>query len=104
MTLDQLLQGYTNAEELRTMWLVFDSVIAQRLKDVQPAYQHQAFPITLKDGNFALCADLLTEKDDIYAPTFQALDQTLFPQVQVLSQAAIIELFLPPDLDADVGP
>lgn len=94
MTLDQLLQGDTNADDLRRLWLVFDAAIAQRLKDAQPAYQHQAAPITLTDGRYALCADLLTEKDGIYAPTFQALDQTAFPLVEVTTSDAIAE-FLP---------
>ena len=93
MTLEQLLQGDANADDLRTMWLVFDADIAQRLQDAQPAYQHQVAPITLTDGRFAVCADLLTEKDGLYAPTFAALDQSAFPLVQVLSQAAISELF-----------
>ena len=93
MTLDQLLQGDVSPDDLRSMWLVFDASIAQRLKDAQPSYQHQAAPITLTDGRFALCADLLTEKDGIYSPTFAVLDQSAFPLVQVISQAAISELF-----------
>ena len=99
MTLDQLLQGDANADDLRTMWLVFEASIAQRLQDAQPAYQHQVAPITLTDGRFALCADLLTEKDGIYAPTFQALDQTAFPQVEVVHQSAITELLPTPNAD-----
>ena len=94
MTLDQLLQGNVSPDDLRSMWLVFDASIAQRLKDAQPSYQHQAAPITLTDGRCALCADLLTEKDGIYAPTFQALDQTAFPLVEVIDSDAIAE-FLP---------
>lgn len=99
MTLDQLLQGGANAEDLRSMWLVFDAAIAQRLKDAQPAYQHQVAPITLTDGRYALCADLLTEKDGIYAPTFAALDQSAFPQVEVIHGSAITELFPTPTTD-----
>ena len=97
MTLDQLLQGDTNADDLRSMWLVFDDAIAQRLKDAQPAYQHQVSPIVLTDGRFALCADLLTEKDGIYAPTFQALDQTAFPLVNVIHSNEIVSLFPTPE-------
>lgn len=99
MTLDQLLQGDANAEDLRSMWLVFDAAIAQRLQDAQPAYQHQVAPITLTDGRFAVCADLLTEKDGLYAPTFAALDQSAFPLVQVISQAVISELFPTPTIE-----
>ena len=92
MTLDQLLQGGANADDLRSLWLVFDAVIAQRLKDAQPSYQHQVAPIMLTDGSFAVCADLLTEKDGIYAPTFAALDQSAFPQVEVIHESVISEL------------
>ena len=99
MTLDQLLQGNANADDLRSLWLVFDAVIAQRLKDAQPSYQHQVAPITLTDGRFAVCADLLTEKDGIYEPTFQALDQTAFPLVQVIGESEISGLLPPPATD-----
>lgn len=99
MTLDQLLQGDANSDDLRSMWLVFDADIAQRLQDAQPTYQHQVAPITLTDGRFAVCADLLTEKDGIYAPTFAALDQSAFQLVQVISQAVITELITAPNLE-----
>ncbi len=94
MTLDQLLQGDVISEDLRVMWLVFDASIAHRLADAQPAYQHQVAPISLTDGRYALCADLLTEKDGIYAPTFQSLDQTAFPLVNVI-HSNDISLLLP---------
>ena len=96
MTLDQLLQGDANADDLRSLWLVFDATIAQRLSEAQPAYQHQVAPITLTDGSFAVCADLLTEKDGIYAPTFAALDQSAFPLVRVVSQTEIAALLPTP--------
>ena len=92
--LDQLLQGNLSPQALYGLWLVFDASIAQRLNEAQPVYQHQAAPIILTDGRFALRADLLTEKDGIYAPTFQALDQTAFPLVEVTTSDAIAE-FLP---------
>lgn len=99
MTLDQLFQDDISASDLYDLWLVFDVDIANRLKDIQPFHQHQIMPIELIDGSFAVCADLLTEKDGIYAPTFAALDQSAFPLVQVISQAAISELF--PTSNAD---
>lgn len=85
MTLDQLIAEDASANDLRNLWLVFDAVIARRLKDVQPHYQHQVAPIMLVDGTFAVCADLLTEKDKIYAPTFEVLDQSVFPMVNVIN-------------------
>ena len=96
MTLDQLLQGDANADDLRSLWLVFDAEIAQRLNEAQPSYQHQVAPITLTDGSFSVCADLLTEKDGIYAPTFAALDQSAFPLVRVVSQTEIASLIPTP--------
>ena len=96
--LDQLLQSNLSPKALNGLWLVFDASIAQRLNDAQPVYQHQAAPIILTDGRFALRADLLTEKDGIYAPTFRALDQTAFPLVEVTTSDAIAELIpVPPE-------
>lgn len=92
MTLDQLLVGDVSADDLRSLWLVFNSGIAQRLKEVQPHYQHQVAPVMLTDGTFAVCADLLTEKDGIYAPTFEVLDQSVFPMVNVISRDEINSL------------
>lgn len=97
MTLDQLLQNNTSSDDLRSLWLVFDAAIAQRLADAQPAYQHQVAPITLTDGRYALCADLLTEKDGIYAPTFQSLDQSAFSLVEVFSSDDVSSLLITPE-------
>jgi hypothetical protein len=79
------------------MWLVFDAAIAQRLEDAQPHYQHQVAPITLTDGRYALCADLLTERDGIYAPTFQSLDQSAFSLVEVFSSDDVSSLLITPE-------
>ena len=97
MTLDPLLQGDANADDLCSLWLIFDASIAQRLNDAQPAYQHQVAPIMLTDGRYALCADLLTEKEGIYAPTFQSLDQTAFPLVNVIHSNEISSLLPTPE-------
>lgn len=92
MTLDQLLQSPPLLDELRESWLVFDSTLKDRLEQVQPHYQHQVSPIALTDGSFALCADLLSEINGIYAQTFAALDQSTFPSVEVLSTYEILPL------------
>ena len=97
MTLDQLLQSDISSEELSEMWLIFSLDVAKRLKEVQPVYQHQVSPIALKDGRYALCADLLLVKDGIYAPTFQALDQTAFPLVNVIHSNKISSLLPTPE-------
>jgi hypothetical protein len=97
MTLDKLLQSNANPEELSGMWLVFDSDVALRLKNAQPVYQHQVSSISLKDGRYALCADLLIARNGIYAPTFKALDQTEFPLVNVIHSNEITSLLPIPE-------
>lgn len=96
MTLDQLLSELPDAATLKALWLVFDSQTNERLKNAQPTYQHQVAPIGLTDGRFAVCADLLSESAGIYAPTFAALDQSVFPLVQVVTKSQIENLFLTP--------
>lgn len=96
MTLEQLLSELPDTATLKGLWLVFDGEINERLKNAQPAYQHQVSPIGLTDGRFAVCADLLTELAGIYAPTFAALDQSAFPAVQVVTKSQIENLFLTP--------
>lgn len=93
MTLDQLLSDLPDAATLKSLWLVFDGDINERLKSAQPSYQHQVSPIGLTDGRFTVCADLLTESAGIYAPTFAALDQSAFPLVQVVTKSQIESLF-----------
>jgi hypothetical protein len=99
--LDQLLQGNLSPQALNGLWLVFDASIAQRLNDAQPVYQHQAAPITLIDGRFAVGADLLTEVNGLYAATFAALDQSAFPAVQVLAHEAVAPLIPTPSISEE---
>lgn len=93
MTLYDLLQANASAEQLRALWLVFDSVFANSISEKQPQYQNQVAPVMLANGSFALCADLLTEKDGMYAPTFGQLDQELFSSVDVVTFDQISSLF-----------
>ena len=93
MTLDQLLSDLPDAATLKGLWLVFDGEINERLKNAQPAYQHQVSAARLIDQRFTVCADLLTESAGIYAPTFAALDQSAFPAVQVMTRSQIENLF-----------
>lgn len=94
MTLDKLLANLPDALELKKLWIVIDAGMNDLLKQVQPFYQHQASPLALTNGDFAICADLLGEVDGLYKPTFLALDQSLFPEIPVVP-FSVIEPFIP---------
>jgi hypothetical protein len=89
MTLDTLLTLQLSYDELKELWLVFDSKLKTRLEEVQPSGQHQVSPIKLEDGNYAICADVLSEIEGIYAQTFASLDQSTFTSVNVVNKAEI---------------
>jgi hypothetical protein len=93
MTLDELLADLPPLNELRGLWLILDEQLRNRLLEVQPKYQNQVVPVALLNGAFTLCADLLSEKDGIYARTFALLDQSVFPQIPVLPYDSIAHLF-----------
>jgi hypothetical protein len=90
MTLDILLTLQLSYDELKKLWLVFDSNLKNRLEEVQPSGQHQVSPIELKDGNYAVCADVLSEIQGIYAKTFASLDQSTFSNVKIVNENEII--------------
>lgn len=90
MTLDTLLSLQLPYNELKQLWLVFDVSLKERLESVQTYGYHQVSPIKLNDGNYAICADVLTEIEGIYAQTFLALDQTTFSSVQVVNITDIV--------------
>ena len=93
MTLDQLLADIPAIDDLRQLWIILDTELKDRLEAAQPSYQNQVSPIRLNNGDYALCADLLSEKDGIYAPTFAVLDQSTFPEIPVVLYSAIANLF-----------
>jgi len=99
MTLDQLLADIPDIDDLRQLWIILDTELKDRLETAQPSYQNQVSPILLTNGDYALCADLVTEKDGIYAPTFAALDQSTFPEIPVVLHSTIANLF--PTLSGD---
>jgi hypothetical protein len=94
MTLDQLLADIPDIDDLRQLWIILDTELKDRLETAQPSYQNQVSPILLTNGDYALCADLVTEKDGLYAPTFAVLDQSTFPEIPVVLHSAIANLFL----------
>lgn len=93
MTLEQLLTDDQSIDDLRQLWIILDNELKSRLEMAQPSYQNQVSPIRLNNGDYALCADLLSEKDGIYAPTFAVLDKSTFQDIPVVLKSTIANLF-----------
>jgi len=95
MKLSELLAEPLPAyEDLRKLWIVIDQEMMDLLMHMQPKYMHQVSPVRLTNGDYACCADLLTEKDDAYQPTFDILDQSFFPEIPVVD-FSVIQPLLP---------
>jgi hypothetical protein len=101
MTLDQLLNDIPAIDDLRQLWIILDTELKDRLEAAQPSYQNQVSPIRLNNGDYALCADLVTEKDGLYAPTFAALDQSTFPDIPVIPHSMIVDLLPSNSVDGE---
>ena len=100
MTLAELLAEPLPAyEDLRKLWIVIDQEMMDLLMQLQPKYLHQVSPVRLTNGDYACCADLLTEKDAAYKPTFEILDQSFFPEIPVVD-FSIIQPLLPVSADS----
>jgi len=83
-------------DSLRLTWLVFDSSLRDALDAAQDGEtRNRAEAILLNNGKYALCADLLTEIDGLYAGTFLRLDPLYFPAVEVLDDASFRALLIP---------
>ena len=82
--------------EYAKQWgLVFSQELADRLEVVQQENpsNHVAKPVTLTDGTFFLCADLLTEvPNGLYGPGFQALDAERFNEISVVPLSEALAL------------
>lgn len=99
MTLAELLANpLPPYDDLRKLWIVIDQEMYDLLMQLQPKYQHQVSPVRLTNGDYACCADLLGEKDGAYKPTFDILDQSLFPEIPVVD-FSVIQPFLPVSTD-----
>jgi hypothetical protein len=86
MNLAQLLSApLPPLTELRGMWLVFPEALKDALESAQdPDSSLIAIPLELTDGNYALCADLLTETQGAYAQAFANLEPGNFQYVEVV--------------------
>lgn len=92
---------YTQQElsALRGLWLVFPASLAAILAQEQAEHgdpHNVASPLTLTNGKYALCADLLTEvsKGGLFADGFAALPADQFASVDVISFSQL-QPFLP---------
>jgi hypothetical protein len=91
MTLADLLPQATTITytEAKTMALVFGQAAYEALRDAQaqrPDAHHRAAPVQLTNGQWMLCADLLTElrPGGLYADGFSLLPAELFAEVDVI--------------------
>lgn len=100
MTLADLLsQPLPDLATLRGHWLVFDADLLTDFNAAQEgATTFLARPIELTDGRYALCADLLTEVGEggVYAESFARLPAEKFALVDVVSRAALNDVWLEP--------
>jgi hypothetical protein len=89
MNLQELILQNKSYEELKDLALVFNGSLKNILEATQETFnsQHKASPVSLIDGRFMLCADLLTEiqPGGLYSQGFGLLDTDLFSQVEVIS-------------------
>jgi hypothetical protein len=96
MKLAELITQNKSYEELKGLFLVFNSSLKSILEATQETFnsQHKVSPVPLTDGRFMLCADLLTEigPEGLYSQGFGLLDTDLFSQVEVISLEEISAL------------
>jgi hypothetical protein len=97
MNLSELITQLPPIEELRLLWLVFDSDINTAINNIQSTYfsnsQHKISTILLIDGNYTMCADILTETTNgIYSEGFKLIPVEFYNDVIVLSFDSIILL------------
>jgi hypothetical protein len=96
MNLQELITQNKSYEELKGLALVFNSSLKNILEATQETFnnQHKASPVSLTDGRFMLCADLLTEiaPGGLYSQGFGLLDTDLFAQVEVISMEEVSAL------------
>jgi hypothetical protein len=98
MTLTDLIAApLPPLDSLRLTWLVFDSSLRDTLDAAQEGEtRNRAEAILLNNGRYALCADLLTETNGLYARTFSLLNPEHFPAVEVLDDESFRTLLIPP--------
>ena len=98
MTLTDLIaEPLPPLDSLRLTWLVFDSSLLDELNAAQEGEtRNRAEALLLNNGRYALCADLLTETNGLYAGAFSRLNPANFPAVEVLDDASFRALIIPP--------
>lgn len=97
MTLEDLITKLPEIEELRNIYLVFDSTTNTALLDIQDNYfsnsQNKIAPLLLNDGRYILCADILTETTNgIYSGGFSMFPTEYYNLVTVVPLNEILQL------------
>ena len=106
MNLTELLplaDSMTDAE-LKEYALILDESLHDVLIQVQgenPDSRHLADPVSLTDGNYLLCADLLTETGTggLYEDGFANLPPELFDEVEVIPWSEAVALIPQPEFE-----
>ena len=104
MNLTELLplaDSMTDAE-LKEYALIFNNslrAVLVQVQDESPDSRHLANPVPLTDGNYLLCADLLTETGSggLYEDGFANLPPELFDQVEVIPWSEAVALIPQPE-------
>lgn len=98
-TLEDLLpiRATKTIDELRGLWLMFDLRLALILKQIHQTHgdsRHVASPITLTNGKYALCADLLSEIESggLYHKGFIHLPSEEFGNIEVIGSSEFAAL------------
>lgn len=97
MTLEYLLLDLPPIGELQQLYLVFDSAINTELLVIQENNfsnnQNKIATLQLTNGQYMLCADILTEVEDgIYSGGFSLVPTELYPLVQVITLEELMPL------------
>ena len=100
MTLDTFIQNLP--ENLKEYGLVFSEPTKLLLDEAQnslPNRQHQVQPIQLTNGDWLLCADILSEigESGIYRQWFLALPQEHFNEVEIVNWNETVALLPTPE-------
>jgi hypothetical protein len=70
------LRSPPQLQTLRDRWLVLTPELAERVRGYQsPDAPHRVEPTETADGNFVICADVLTERAGIFAGLWSQIDQ-----------------------------
>jgi hypothetical protein len=85
-TVRDYLRNPPQLATLRDRWLVLTSELAERVRGYQsPDAPHRVEPTETADGNFVICADVLTERAGIFAGLWSQIDQAIAADIDIIA-------------------